>query len=45
MTFKEIQIKQSKPREIIIKLSLDNQKELINQIDDKKRGLNRWLMD
>lgn len=45
MTIKEIKIKHSKPREIIIILSLDNQKELINQLDDKKRGLNKWLMD
>ena len=45
MTIKEIKITHNKPREIIIKLSLDNQKELTNQLDDKKRGLNKWLMD
>ena len=45
MSFKEIKIKHKKPREIIITLSLDNQKELINQLDDKKRGLNKWLID
>lgn len=44
MIVKEIKIKPNKQREIIITLSLETQKEL-NQVDYKKRGLNKWLMD
>ena len=45
MSFKEIKIRQNKQREIVIILSLEAEKELITQMEYKRRGLDKWLRE